>query len=260
MVIYIDVLVILNLYVTFFLIKATARLAHVPARGKRLAAGTALGGVSSLVILLPPLGGFLTILVKAAIGGVIAYVSFGNFRPLPFFIAANLIFAGTELLLCFIGAPLAVYNGVGYIDVSFLTIVVSTALAYGGVRLARQVLDGKAADGRTLPLTITKGGHTAELCGFGDSGNTLTDAVSGLSVIIIREDTLCGVMPPPTGDDYAAVSAGYRLIPYGGAGYTGLMPVFRPDKVTLGGREVDALVGVSALDGVQAVFNPKLLT
>ncbi|MGN0617766.1 MAG: sigma-E processing peptidase SpoIIGA, partial [Ruminiclostridium sp.] len=52
MTIYLDVLIIVNIYITYFILKAAARLLHIKYRFFRLAAGSVFGGFSSLAAVL----------------------------------------------------------------------------------------------------------------------------------------------------------------------------------------------------------------
>lgn len=54
MYIYVDVLLILNLYVNYFLLLATGRLMHLPCGRKRCIAAAAVGSLCALTIFLPP--------------------------------------------------------------------------------------------------------------------------------------------------------------------------------------------------------------
>ena len=57
--IYVDVLLILNLYVNYFLLRATGRLMHLPCRRKRCIAAAVAGSLCSLTILLMAQCGYL---------------------------------------------------------------------------------------------------------------------------------------------------------------------------------------------------------
>ena len=64
--VYADVLIILNIYVNFFLLRTTARVTHSPLRTFRCIAASVYGSLFSLTILLPSLGTPLNIAIKVA--------------------------------------------------------------------------------------------------------------------------------------------------------------------------------------------------
>ncbi len=68
MYIYVDVLLILNLYVNYFLLLATGRLMHLPCGRKRCIAAAAVGSLCALTIFLPPMHWALCTLLRFAMG------------------------------------------------------------------------------------------------------------------------------------------------------------------------------------------------
>lgn len=51
--IYLDVLIVLNIYVNYFLLRATAKFTHTPLKTIRCIISSAIGSLFSLTILLP---------------------------------------------------------------------------------------------------------------------------------------------------------------------------------------------------------------
>jgi stage II sporulation protein GA (sporulation sigma-E factor processing peptidase) len=257
-IIYIDLLVIINLYITYFLLKGTAVFLHRKIPTGRLLTGAFTGGATSLIILLPPLGMILNSGLKLAAGVIIVLITFGyksgeEFRKnLLIFIIINVIFAGATLLLWFFVAPAGMQynNGFAYFEISFVVLVGTTSAAYGLIRLLRYVLDAKSIADREFSVEITLNGKTAALSAIADSGNLLTDYFSGLPVVICPQ---AAIMPPEK----------FRLLPYNTIDSSGLIPVFRVDEIVIKSdnmpdKRVNALVGVTQ-SNTPCVFNPKLL-
>lgn len=269
MTIYIDVLLILNIYVNYFLLRATARLTHTVITGRRLALTAAVGSLSSLTILLPPLGGAVNLLIKIAAALALVLLAFGKRRPRTYFylcgvfFAVNFIFAGIVLALSFISdsSHIATNNAALYIDFSLLTLVAFTAVAYFAVCLLRRGLDSSAASDKKYRIIIGVGERSADIPAISDSGNLLRDSFSGAPVIVCGLGELSSVIPCR-----AAVGSlkGFRVIPCSTITGSSVMPVFRPDSVVIytdGGddkKNVDALIGIVPERPI-AVFNPKLL-
>ncbi|MDE5917296.1 MAG: sigma-E processing peptidase SpoIIGA, partial [Oscillospiraceae bacterium] len=57
--IYLDVLIVLNIYVNYFLIKGTGKLTHTPVKTLRCAISSFVGSFFSLTIFLPETGALL---------------------------------------------------------------------------------------------------------------------------------------------------------------------------------------------------------
>ncbi|MCL1823298.1 MAG: sigma-E processing peptidase SpoIIGA [Oscillospiraceae bacterium] len=274
-VIYIDTLIIINLYVNFFLLKSTEIFLHRRIKTWRCVLGALAGGISSLVILLPPLPAFLNAPVKLFIGLSLVLIAFG-FGKLPVFLknalvflVINVVFAGLMLALQLFASPLdMIYNnGAVYFDISFLTLLISTSAAYFLIRLLRYFLDVKFNADKIYTVRFKYNGKSMDLQAFADSGNTLTDFFTGKPVIIC-EKKACSTLFPDFNelDDYqntGQIKKGIRLLPYSTINGSGLLPVFKPDDVKIGEKQVNALIGISKdgmnKNGINAIFNPKLL-
>ena len=81
MVVYADVLIVLNLIVDYFLLRASAKISGVTPGVWRMLGGAAVGAVSSLYIFLPQSGIMLELLFRIAVCLVMTACTFG-FRTL----------------------------------------------------------------------------------------------------------------------------------------------------------------------------------
>ena len=254
-IIYIDLLVIINLYITFFLLKASACFLHRKITNRSLLLTSLAGGVSSLVILLPPLPFLLNIGVKVIVGMVLVLIAFGFKSRYEYlknslvFIIINVVFAGLTLMLWLFAAPLGMEynNGYTYFNISAPVLIVTTSLAYGLIRVLRYFLDVKGAGDREHTVTITVAGKSVTLDAIADSGNLLTDYFTGLPVIVCPVDSLKSIPQKSP-----------RLLPYNTIDSNGLIPVFRVDSVVINTKPVNAMIGVAENNTI-AIFNPRLL-
>jgi stage II sporulation protein GA (sporulation sigma-E factor processing peptidase) len=266
-IVYIDTLIILNLYVSFFLIKACGAFLHRKISTRRCVLGAVAGGASSLVILLPPLFLSLNMLIKLGIGAVLVFIVFGRERFLKnalVFLMINVIFAGVMLILSLFASPLGMIynNGTVYFDISFLALLFFTAAAYLLIRVLRYFLDVKFNADRVYSVVFEYGGELRTLNAFADSGNTLTDFFTGKPVMICDKSACAGLFPELDINKLELVK-GLRLLPYSTINGSGIIPVFKPDSITVENKSIDALIGISKeninKNGVNAIFNPKLL-
>ena len=148
-VIYLDVLVAVNLFVTYFLLLSTALLLHQKPKRWRMVLSALAGGASSLVIFLDDLHWLVPVLIKIALGVLLVIIAFpwkgkGVFiKTALLFIAVNFLFAGIMMALWFFVSPVDMYyrNGVVYFNISALTLAVSTVVAYLIVRLIGWIID-----------------------------------------------------------------------------------------------------------------------
>ncbi len=266
--IYIDVLLVLNIYVNFFLLRITAGITHSPLRTGRCIFSSVYGSLFSLTILLPELCTPLTISIKFAAAASIVAMAFGiNSRKrllintLSFF-AANFILAGTVYAVYSLLSPEFIHfnNANFYIDFSLMILIITTAALYAAVRIIRIHTD-KTCDGTYL-VCIRCGRNVISLTGLADTGNALVDWFTGSPVIICTAESFTQL----TGKKLTCekLPRGFRLLPCSAVSGNGLIPVFRPDEVLItccenGERkQVDAVIGFGECGG-KAIFNPKLL-
>lgn len=266
--IYVDVLLVLNIYVNFFLLRITAGLTHSPLRAWRCAASAVYGSLFSLTILLPELGTAVTLLIKLTAAVSIVAFAFGIkskkrlFMDTIAFFAANFVLAGTVYGVYTLLKPEFIHfnNACFYIDFSLLVLIVTTAALYFGMRLIRMMTD-KAPVG-SYKVFIRAGKKVISLSGLADTGNCLVDYFTGSPVIICSEESYSELTGKKL--DISLLPKGFRLLPCTAVSGVGLIPVFRPDEVMIcsdmsGERKpVEAVIGFGECGG-KAVFNPKLL-
>lgn len=99
-------------------------------------------------------------------------------------------------------------------------------------------------------MTVAFCGQTARLPALRDSGNLLSDPVTGLPVIVAPGGLLSSVLTPAwNGEDLSALPGGFRLICADTAAGRSLLPCFHPQDVTLrfgfARSRVDAVIALS---------------
>ena len=291
-VIYIDVLIAINLAVNYFLLLAAMKLCGRRPKRLRILSGAALGAVYSLVILLPDIPWLLQTLLRAGVSLLMVLACEGRARlsaickdALVFF-TVSFIFAGFMLALRMFAAPSAMIysNGIVYLRVNALTLIIASISAYLLTELFFRIFRRKTADVSVIKnasVLVFYRDRTAETTGFIDTGNSLCDPLSGSPVAIAGDavakklftDEVCAALTSPVrnaGTLGAGTVSGFRLIPYSTVSGGGLIPVFRPDRLTVSadGCEYeidDALLGFPASGGALlredgVILNPELLT
>lgn len=261
--IYVDVLIILNIYVNFFLLKITSGITNSHMTTKRCIIASVYGSLFSLLILCPTLNSFAVTSIKIAAAFSIVLIAFGFFcwsrffkNTLAFF-TSNFILAGVVCAVDSWLSPEFIHteNSFFYVDFSLLVLIVTTALLYFGVYLVRRFSPALSCSD-SFRVTIKFKGTHLELAGLADTGNCLTDFFSGDPVII------CDSIPFSFDDNN--IPDGFRMIPYCTISGESVIPVFRPDMITISNctsgetKAVKALIGIAESSG-KAIFNPKLL-
>lgn len=149
LVIYIDVLLVVNLYINYFLVRGTSLMLRRKVSPRRVIFASAVGAVGSLLILVPDLNPVLCVLIKIALGIGITFAAFGRQNKIDFlisslsFLVVSFIFGGAMTALWNIAAPAGIFvrNGTAYFDIPIIAAALFTAALYGGFRVFRTIID-----------------------------------------------------------------------------------------------------------------------
>ena len=254
--VYADSLFVLNAAVDYLVLLAAGKLCALPLRRWRMGLAAVWGGVYAVLAAVWPQC-FALLASKLAAGALMAVIAFGvhrrTLRAVLAVYAVSAAFGGAiYAAACLAGHP----PGSGrYTPVSLRVLLLSFALCYAVISL---VFRGTARSAeRTLRLVdVQLGSAAVSFTALLDSGNELTDPVSGDRVLIAEAETLAPLFPDSTplfeGDSlaalerFAALGVHCRLIPCTRvAAEEALLLCFRPDSVRVDGRRCRLLIGIS---------------
>ena len=267
-IIYADRFFLLNLLTDYLLCLVSARLCGLLLKRRRYLLAALLGAAYAVASLLPGLRFLAAPPGVLAAAAAMAWIAFGTERR-PWrcggvFLGVSAAFGGAvwAVGLAFGGTP-------GHI-VPARTLLLAFALCYAAVSLlfSRQL---KLAGQPRVEVSLRMGSRESRFQALLDSGNALSDPVTGAAVMLVTPRALAKALPEATlfagGDPVSELARAaqlpslrgrFRLIPYAAVGKTGLLPVFRPDGLTVDGREEkDLLVAVSpsaAGEGFEGIY------
>ena len=284
MVIYLDVLILINLYVTYFQILAVSVFTHRKTVWYRKLSAAGIGAVASLSIFIPQEMVLTLTLLKIFLCALIAFVAFGytGFRAYAvsvlFLMLVSFVFSGLMLCVWLFAAPMKMLfiNGTVYFGIDTMTIILSTCAAYGVVRIIRYILDKNGKTDGKYTFIIKNNGRECRLSALADSGNGMVDCFSGLPVIVCRRDMCADVSPPAiemieNNSDISEIGTqmikGVRIMPFSTVGKGGLICMFKAESVVIDDETNEEKYPVNALIGIviggrqeyEAIFNPKIL-
>lgn len=284
MVIYLDVLILINLYVTYFQILAVSVFTHRKTVWYRKLSAAGIGAVASLSVFIPQEMVLTLTLLKIFLCALIAFVAFGytGFRAYAvsvlFLMLVSFVFSGLMLCVWLFAAPMKMLfiNGTVYFGVDTMTIILSTCAAYGVVRIIRYILDKNGKTDGKYTVIIKNNGRECRLSALADSGNGMVDCFSGLPVIVCRRDMCADVSPPAiemieNNSDISDIGTqmikGVRIMPFSTVGKGGLICMFKAESVVIDDETNEEKYPVNALIGIviggrqeyEAIFNPKIL-
>ena len=236
-VVYADILVFINTFVNYFLLKACAALSGFSYKISRIFLSSFIGGLFSLIIYIDNIHPILNTIIKIVFMSVIILTAYKIKSIIAFlkiffiFSAVNFLFGGIMLAINIFLIPEAtIYNnGVVYFDIDILSLTITSAFCYGLFRLINLFLKHKTPPKCVYSIRITYKTKVGECKALYDSGNTLCDCFSGKPVIIAEKNFIKNII------DINKIEQAekFRLIPYSTINGNGVLPSFMPDKVEI---------------------------
>lgn len=250
MTVYADVLISLNILLTYILIIATRVLLKVPTNKWAVLVASVVGGLTSLVIFYENGGVAFSFIYKIITGGIIVAIGLLPKSPKLFlkeflaFFGVSLLFGGSMYALEITLHPKNVmfYNGTVYFDMSITYLIASVLVIYGIFLLSDYLITKHNNKGGKCQLEITYNETSVTITAFIDTGNSLTDGMSGRPVIIAE---LSAVSPLFSREELLffknekyekvpeSLSKNYRLIPCKTVAEESLLKGFLPQAVKI---------------------------
>ena len=274
MVVYADILVILNLIVDYFLLSATAVVLRVKLSVFRQLGGAAIGAISSLYIFAPDLGLFVDLVFRAVICAVMVLCAFGFKGVKRFFRAAGVLF----LVTCGFGGimtavwslfkpnGMTVVNSVVYFNISPAVLIGVSVITYLLFMLLRMILSRSTELAERCEITVTAEKKSITMEGIIDTGNSIRDYLSGCEVIIADSEFVKALLGSDNPNTEARLKSRYRILPLSTVSGGGTLDGFRCDSavITDGERTVKLEKPILAVsktplkDDYQAIINPEI--
>lgn len=256
-VVYLDTLFLLNSVMDYLLLLCSARIAGEPLYRLRMALGAVLGGAYAAATVLPGLEFLLHPVCKVCAAVLMVVVGLGKsgrlLRQTVIFFALACAFGGGVLAVSLLGGRgMSLGGGVIYSGMDIKIVLLSAAGCYalftfGLNRVGRYT----ATAGELLPVLLRLFDREITITALVDTGNTLSDPVSGRPVMVAQADSVARLFPKgvlPSAEelnDPARVverlntgcwKGRFRLVPYRAVGVDcGLLLAVRPDRVQVGG-------------------------
>lgn len=286
MYIYVDILIITNIYADFLLLKSAAVMTRSPLKLSRGIIAALIGSLFSLVIFLPRLSSIALVIIKLLSAVTVVLTAFGYqskkvyIKRLFVFFLMAFVYAGigTAASGLFGGRLIVSRNGVVYGNFSLPVLIAATIAAYGVISLYRRAAD-ITGQGAVYTVTARHGDKLVSFKAMADTGNVLRDMITGKPVILCsRSDLkmLFGCVPREEEFSLADNTARYtdnnirtavkwRLIPCSTVSGTALVPIRRPEEVCVKNEEtglirtVDVYLGAAPCESELALLSPDIL-
>lgn len=243
MVVYADVLLIVNLFVNYALLLCSSMIMKKHTQRLRILLGAAIGAFYGFVVFLPELPSLAEFALRFAatvliVLGAFGYKNFPSFlRSFFTFFAVSFAFGGIMLVLWVTVAPIGMIynNGAVYFDIDLAVLAISTVVSFAVVSLIAHFTARRAPKDSVALVKISYKGKEVKLTALVDTGNSLCETFSGYPVVLGEAESLEKIMPDAVrsfidGDDVSS-SPEMRLVMHKTVSGTGVLPVFRPDYI-----------------------------
>lgn len=238
MIVYLDLVVILNFLVDGLLLLGTNRLSGHPPGWKRVLPAAALGGIYAGICMVPGFGFLGNVFWRLACLSTMAGIAFG-------WNAGALTRGAVFLLLSMALGGLALGLGTGdFGSVLFAAVALVLLCAVG--------IPHPVGSRSYKPVHLRWKGKILDFTALMDTGNTLRDPITGSAVLVAGADVgeKLGFSREILSDPVKALGSGMvtgvRLIPYRTVGRpSGMLVLIQAEEVRLGGEVVSPLVALA---------------
>lgn len=236
MAVYVDLVMLLNFLVDFLLVIGTNRLCGYPIKLGRSALCAGIGAVYAGACVLPGFRFLSSTLWRLMSLGIMSIAAFGwnsgTVRRSVLFVLLSTALGGIALGLG--------NGGFGALLASAAAVCMMCIVGF----------QGNAGGRKFATVQLTYGAYTRELTALQDTGNTLTDPITGQPVLVVGADIakqLLGLTQAQLCEPISTIEKGsipgLRLIPYRAVGQpNGMLLAIKMDRVTINGQSAGNLV------------------
>lgn len=270
-VIYLDVLLLVNFLVAYFLLLAAGLLTAQRASFGRMILGSVLAAASSLILFAPELSYPAQVAYKLLTAGIIVGAAF-SFRSVRRYLAATLWYAALNILLAGLAVMVILRTGTRMIQTGNLTVylrispvilLLLSAACCGGVWFILRFIGGTPSRTQTIGVQFEICRTTVCLRAVLDTGCHLKDPITCLPVLLISWPDACGRLPAAVNEyleswfdgtrpDCPPQGTSLRLIPCSTAAQNALLPGFAVSTIGIVTED-----GVLELGRTAVAFSPQ---
>ena len=244
MVVYIDILLIINTVLNYAVLVTAEKLLKRDIRLLRLLAGSFTGALFSLIVFLDINNTFLLFVIRLVSSALITLISFGfhkrseYIKAVTMTCAVSLLYCGGMILFyqAFKPSNMLIINDVIYFELDPLLMILITAIIYV-LLLILYKLFSERIKSTVVSMRFTVGGKEYSCVGKIDTGCNLTEPFSGSPVIIADKSIF-----PDNGYDKQ------RIIPYTAVSGSSFLRAVKAEKVVIDKKTIDTTVYIASAD------------
>lgn len=239
--IYIDILFCVNFVIDYVILLTVKKFMSLNCKRRRLVAGAAVGGISSFVILLPPISSGLSMAVSFLTACIVVAAAFAPLEKVRFiktaasFFLISFGYCGAMIAIWLLFSPqnIMIRNSSVYIAMSPITLIITTLVCYVILRVIMRITGRGDIGDTACVLKIRYNDREISCMGKLDTGNGLKEPFSGDMAIVVKQE-LFGDFPELKDINLLGeMPVGMRMIPYSSVGGEGVMAAFRVDNICI---------------------------
>lgn len=250
MAIYVDVLVCVNILLTYIFLVCTRVAVNLATSKWGTCFACVFGGGSSLVVFIDEEYLILSLLLKFLVGAIIVWCSFlprtirSFLKAFLGFFSISLVFGGVMYFLEITFKPHGIMyiNGTVYFDMSIKYLIGCTFLIYGVFLITNYFFERKATKNQIYKVDVTFRNTELSVYGYIDTGNSLVDTLTGRTVFVGEVKSFAPLFTYEEQrflkgggiDDIPNSLLGFiHLVPCKTVGDSTLLPAFVPEKLEI---------------------------
>ena len=273
MIVYGDILIVLNLIVDYFLLLATSKMLNRKPRLWRMFLSSFEGGFFSLYIFLPQSVFIIELMLRIAICLIISFTAFGFVNLKEFLKATGMYFAITCLYAGIMTAiwkilkprGMVINNSVVYFDISAITLIGCTVIFYFIFVLFSKIFASYHNYADKCKVTIRYKEKESSFEAIIDTGNSVSDVFGNSEVIIADKSVVESLFGVVDINYNPTLKSRYRAIPCTTVSGAYILDGFRCDSavLTLSGKDIELRNPILAVSKTPlwegtGIVNPKI--
>lgn len=274
MIVYADILIIINLIVDYFLLNATASLLHRKVTFFRIVLASSEGALFSLYIFLPQSPIIIEFVLRCTVSFIMTLTAFGfrNFKEFlkasGLFFGITCLYAGLMMGLWHIFKPkgMVINNSVVYFDISATTLIICTVVFYFGFILLSKIFASNSRTAVKCEVKVYLNENITEFTAMLDTGNSLSDFFGNSEIIIVEKEVAEELLWSTDLNLNPELKSRYRIIPLNTVSGLDMLDGFRCDsaiavlnnETVYINNPVIAISKTSFDSGYKAIINPKI--
>lgn len=196
MVIYADVLVLINSIVDYFLLLLTAKITKINYKWFRIIISAFFGGILSFFILLPEQNIIVRFVYRVFCSCSCVLIAFGYInlkcflRTVYYNFAVSFIYAGLMIAIWMLIKPsgMLINNSITYFNISPLYLILFSVITYLVITVISSLLKREANCAKRCNIIVLLNDKKIPLNALVDTGNSLTDVLCDSEIIIVSDN------------------------------------------------------------------------